>query len=172
MECKWLPELIPCENLSEFALYEQQIYQLFRQDFIETHPLFENKRVQIRKLPYVNGYEQAFYHVTSSEYLHDEQRFPDLRRCERIKWVRAFIENYGCDPALCEDCDGIKVWDEPKGSNTRVHLLFEEEKYMVILERRKEYVLLITAYYFDYNNTLEKQLKQYRKYAPKRQDAP
>ena len=44
-------------------------------------------------------------------------------------------ENYGCDPTLCEKCDEIKVWDEPKGSNTGVHLLIEEERYMFILKR-------------------------------------
>ena len=42
---------------------------------------------------------------------------------------------------------------------SRVHFLFEEERYLVILEKRKTYNLLITAYYLEYDNALEKQLK-------------
>jgi hypothetical protein len=78
--------------------------------------------------------------------------------------VRAFIENYDCDPSKCEECDGVKVWNEPYGSKTRVHLLLEEERYMVVLERREGYYLLITAFYFDYNHALRKQLKHYEQY--------
>ena len=96
--------------------------------------------------------------------LNDGKRLPDLRRCERIEWIRQFIENYGCDPALCCDCEGIKVWKEPYKSTFRTHLLLEEERYMVILEVRESYVLLITAYYLGYSHALEKQLKRYQKY--------
>jgi hypothetical protein len=43
-------------------------------------------------------------------------------------------------------------------------LLLEEERYMVVLERREGYYLLITAFYFDYNHALRKQLKHYEQY--------
>ena len=82
----------------------------------------------------------------------------------RIRWVRAFIENYDCDLSKCEDCDGVKVWNEPYKSKTRVHLLLEEERYMVVLEERKRYFLLITAFYLDYDHALQKQLKHYKQY--------
>ena len=83
---------------------------------------------------------------------------------ERIRWVRAFIENYDCDLSKCEDCDGVKIWNEPYKSKTRVHLLLEEERYMVVLEERKGYFLLITAFYLDYDHALQKQLKHYKQY--------
>ncbi len=47
---------------------------------------------------------------------------------------------------------------------SRVHFLFEEERYLVILEKRKTYNLLITAYYLEYDNALEKQLKHYNQF--------
>ena len=43
----------------------------------------------------------------------------------------------------------------------------EEEKYMVVLEKRDTYYLLITSFYFDYEHSLEKQLKHYEKYKEK-----
>lgn len=172
MACKWLPELMPCPDWNDFASYEEVIYSFFRHDFIESHPLFEEKPVKIRRHPLENNREQTFFHVTSSEYVPGQTRMPDGKRCERIKWIRAFIENYGCDPKLCDDCDGIKVWEEPYKSNQRVYLLFEEENYVVIIERREQYALLITAYYLDYTHTADKLLRKYQTYRKKEQNAP
>ena len=165
-----MPPLVPCTDWSHFSEYEDDIYDLFCRDFIDTYPLFEGKPVRIRKEPMVEGWYQAFFHVTSSEYIPGRDRFPDIKRCERILWIRAFIENYNCDPSLCPHCDGIKVWEEPYKTYKRIHLLLEEENYMVIIERRDKYVLLITAMYFDYPHSLEKQLKKYDAYI--KQNAP
>ena len=168
MNCPWLPETIPCDNWALFNEYDEELYQIFKADFIDTQPVFEQKAVKIRFHPMVDGKEQAYFHVTSVNYRDDQDRKPDPRRCERIQWIRAFIENYQCDSSLCDECDGIKVWEEPYKSNQRVYLLLEEEKYMVILERRPQYILLITAYYLNYAHMLEKQLKKYAAYKAER----
>lgn len=89
---------------------------------------------------------------------------PDFRRCERIRWVRKFIENYKCNLAECKECDGIKVWEEDYHGNPRVHILLEEERYMVVVEKREKYCLLITAFYFEQDHKLRKKLKKYQKY--------
>jgi len=64
----------------------------------------------------------------------------------------------------CNSCDGIKVWSVPYKSTTRVHLLLEEERYIVVLERRKSYCLLITAFYFEHDHSLKAKIKHYEKY--------
>ena len=46
--------------------------------------------------------------------------------------------------------EGMKVW--------------EEEKYMVVIEKRKTYCLLITAFYIEREHTLQKKLKKYYQY--------
>lgn len=164
MVCKWLPELIPCQNWSDFSNYEELLYSYFKIDFIDSNPTFEDKPVLIRRHPLENNREQTFFHVTSSEYIPGKPRVPDSKRCERIRWIRAFIENYNCNPKLCEACDGIKVWEEPYKNNQRIYLLFEEEKYVVIIERRAQYALLITAYYLNYLHTIKKLLNRYQKF--------
>lgn len=58
----------------------------------------------------------------------------------------------------------MKVWREPYKSKIRVHILLEEERFIVILEERKGYFLLITAFYLNYDNSLEKQLKHYEQF--------
>lgn len=161
----WVPELEYFEDYSNsWEQYQNMLYSVFKKDFIDSHPRFNGKPINIRKHPIEFGREEAFYHVTCQDYMKDGERVPDFRRCERIRWVRAFIEHYNCDSSLCKACEGIKVWSEPYKSTTRVHILLEEEKYMVVIELRETYCLLITAFYFDHKHTLEKKLKHYEKY--------
>lgn len=164
MDVCWLPELEYCDNLSQWAEYEEMIYDIFIDDFITDVPQFRDKDIKIREYPRIDGKEESFYHVTCKDYFKTMERNPDLRRCERIRWVRAFIENYNCDPTLCEDCEGVKVWCETYKGKKRIHFLLVEEKYMVVIEKRPNYYQLITAFYFDYDNALEKKLKHYDMY--------
>lgn len=71
----------------------------------------------------------------------------------------------------CEECTGIKLWDKPDKNTHRTHILLEEEKYIVVLEKRPDYCLLITAYYFDREHTLVKKLKEYEKYSEQAKNA-
>lgn len=164
-EACWIPKQELFDDYdNDWKRYEAALYDIFKCDFIDSHPSFEGKQVNIRKHPMEYDKEEAFFHVTCQDYLKDGERVPDFRRCERIRWVKAFIENYNCDSSKCSECDGIRVWSEPYKSNSRVHILLEEERYMVVVERRDSYCLLVTAFYFDKDHTLEKKLKHYEKY--------
>ena len=161
----WLPKLEFWNDYgNNWDEYQDMLYSIFKTDFIENHPVFEGKQVNIRKHPIEYGKEEAFYHVTCQDYLKNGERVPDFRRCERIRWVRAFIENYNCDSAQCEDCKGVKIWNESYKSAIRVHILLEEERYMVVVEPRDSYCLLITAFYFEHDHSLRKKLQHYEMY--------
>lgn len=82
---------------------------------------------------------------------------------ERIRWVRKFIEN---NRSHCEliDCSGIKMWNKPFKNTHRTHILLEEERYIVVLEKRDTYYLLITAHYLDIDHSLRKKVAEYEKY--------
>jgi hypothetical protein len=158
----WLPDLIYFEDYhNEWGSYEEALYNIFKHDFVDSKPLFERKRVNIRKHPMENNKEEAFYHITHRDYFHEQNRLPDLRRCERIRWVRSLIESHDCNQSDCEDCEGIKVWTMPYRMYSRTHLLFEKERYMVVIERRKNFNLLVTAFYFEHDHSLNKKLREY-----------
>lgn len=168
----WLPKLEFWEDYgSDYSKYQDALYEIFKSDFIKSRPEFEGKQVNIRRHPIEYGREEAFFHVTCQDYMKNGERVPDLRRCERIRWVRAFIENYNCDPVQCEACEGIKVWSEPYKNTARVHMLLEEERYMVVVKRRDSYCLLITAFYFNQEHSLRKKLKHYEQYKVKEQSS-
>jgi hypothetical protein len=166
----WLP-VLECFNGhgSDWHRYESVLYEVFKADFIDSQPVFEEKSVYVRKHPREHNKEKAFFHITCQDYSKDGNRNPDFRRCERIRWVRSFIENHQCNPSQCQDCDGVKVWEEdaPRGTYKRVHLLLEEERYLVVIERRKAYCLLVTAFYFEQDHSLQKKLQHYREWLQK-----
>jgi len=164
MECKWLPALVLYEDYANWKEYQDILYKIFSDDFKNSYPVFDGKRVKIRYNPMEFGREEGFYHVTCQDYKKNGERVPDFRRCERIRWVRQFIEHYQCNFEECEACEGIKVWEEDYHSNKRIHILLEEERYMVVVEKREKYCLLITAFYFDQDHGLRKKLKKYYRY--------
>lgn len=68
----------------------------------------------------------------------EDDRMPDLRRCERIRWVRWVIENAASHVE-------IDMWQNTRGTETNTLLWFREE-YLVVLGQRQGYWLLRTAY--------------------------
>ena len=170
-EC-WLPELFACDDLSQWEQYENEVYPIFERDFVTSAPTFNGKQVRIRRHPIEDGREGTFWHVTCCDYGKDGNRSPDPRRCERIEWIRSFIENYNCKESCCAECDGLYVWSTQyrRTNSPRFKILFEEERYVVIIEERSDYCLLITAYYLDADHSLRKLLKEYDRAC--KQEAP
>ena len=151
---QWLPALI---KLSDFAgnwqKYIDFVYSVFYRDFIESRPEFQRKYVRCRKDPIFDGKEAGFWHCISQG-RDENQRTPNLERCERIGWIRAVIEN-------CCYKD-IKQWSGKKNSDNRIYLWFNEE-YIVVLGVRNNYFQLITAFCTDRKHTAEKLRKEYQR---------
>ena len=102
-----------------------------------------------------NEREATYYHITSEGY-DEANRTPDLRRMERIRFSRSFIDNH--------DKDVFKVWENKRKGKTRILILNEEERFLVILEDRGDFVLLWTCYYIEHGYRLKKYLKEYDAY--------
>jgi hypothetical protein len=47
---------------------------------------------------------------------------------------------------------------------TREHILNEEKHYLVALTRRKDYLMLCTAFYIEQEHTVRKKIKEYEAY--------
>ena len=118
-------------------------------------------------------YEHTFTHLTHKDEFHNStnpnDRIPDPRRAERIAWNRAIIDNYTCKET-CENCEKILYFEEMYKNNVRVYLLFKDVKFLVILEKRENYNLLITGYYIEYEHAMRKYIKKYEQY--KKQKTP
>ena len=67
--------------------------------------------------------------------------------------IKPIIENFSkCESCSLDDnCNGILIWKENIFGNDRIHLYLQEENYVIVLEKRTNYYLLITAFYVDYD---------------------
>ena len=97
MNCCWIPPLVERDSSRPWSEYDALVYSVFRRDFIESRPVYHGKPVKIRYQPMLEGRAEAFWHLTCRDYDHKsglpEDRVPDLERCRRIRWPKAFIEN-------------------------------------------------------------------------------
>jgi hypothetical protein len=102
-----------------------------------------------------HGKEATFWHIIS-EGQDEENRIPDFRRCERIRWPKPIIE--------CEADPAIKFWRNRRGREERVCLWLVQENYLVILADRGDYILPWTAYLVEQPHRQRKLQKEYEEY--------
>ncbi len=156
MTPEWLPELICLEDFGgNWSDFFEFVYRCFHQDFVANKPSFRGRRLGLKRHPEYDGKSATFWHMIS-EGQNEENRTPDMRRCERIRWPKPIIER-GTDPSL-------KIWAEPKGRNKRIHIWFEEEGYLVVLDDRGEYILPWTAFYIEREHQRRKYNKRWEKH--------
>lgn len=165
--CKWLPNYILFQDSNHlWSLYIEKLYQVFLEDFIENTPYFHKKPIKIRINPKENHYEHAFIHLTGKSThhsFHPNDRTFDLKRCERLRWNRAIIDHYKCHFS-CFHCQKILYYEHYYKNHIRINLFFSDVRFKVILEQRKDYFLLITGYYIDFDSTMLKEQKRFIKY--------
>ncbi|MDV3579079.1 hypothetical protein [Elizabethkingia anophelis] len=150
------PELIGFSDFhGDFTLYFDAVYKVFHKSFIESQPLFRGLKVSAQKHPEVDGIHRTFYHITHEGEIENE-RTPDFRRMERIRFPKFCIESLPHDELL--------IWEKTIGKDNRIHILNEEEKYLVVLTERNGYYLFWTAFYIEENHTVRKKKKEYENY--------
>lgn len=152
----WLPKL---EQMTDYGgdwrRYLCALYGIFCSDFIRSKPRFRGVPLALKRHPIIADKEATFWHIISEGNI-EEERLPNMRRCERIRWPRPAIEN-------CDD-DVVKVWTELRGSERRTHIWLEPESYLVVLNERKGYTLLWTAYIVEREHERQKLNRRYEKY--------
>ena len=152
---EWLPPMICFEEYNgNWYKYLDAIYAIFTEDFIKSQPEFRGRRLRLKRHPIIHGKEATFWHMTS-EGSKEADRTPDFRRCERIRWPKPIIEN-SLD-------SNLKVWSEARKGNKRIHIWFEAEAYLVVLDDRGDYLLPWTAFYIEHKHQKAKYLKRWQK---------
>lgn len=154
----WLPPLICLSDFGgDWRRYEDAVYEAFCRDFVRSQITYGGLPLRLKRHPVVAGKEATFWHFTSEGQV-EEQRVPDLRRCERIAWPKPIIEQAGNDAA-------ITVWEnERRRGERRACLWLEEEDYLVVLALREGYVLPWTAYLVLEAHGKRKLRKEYEAY--------
>ena len=66
--------------------YQEEIYRLYCETLRDGGLTFRGVRVMLQRRPEYKGKPSSFWHLIS-EGEKEEERTPDLRRCERITWI-------------------------------------------------------------------------------------
>ena len=155
-----LPPLVLLEDCgNNWHQYLETIYQFFCQDFVTSKPMFEGKRFALKRYPVIKGKEATFWHIIS-EGMSEDERLPDLRRCERIRWPRPMIEAIASSH--------IKWWRNRRKEEERIVIALDDYSYIVVLADRGDYVLLWTAYCVEQEHRHRKLHREYEAFISKK----
>lgn len=154
----WLPSLVTLEDYgNSWDQYLDAIYAIYKADFLDGRPQYRGKPVGVKRLPMERGKEAGFWHLIQ-EGKEEDERVPNLRRCERIRWPRPVIEH--------GDEVSIMVWPNLRytkaGIQRSICLWLQEHEYLVILRIRRNEVLFWTAYSVTEDHKKRKLLREYQ----------
>lgn len=150
------PELMYFEDYSgNFQSYFNAVYGVFSNDFLKTNPNYNGQKVTAPRYPEVDGLSRTFYHITH-EGEDESNRLPDMRRMERIRFPRFKLDNIPHPEIL--------VWEKSIKRDIRIHILNVAENYLLVLNKRKGYIMLWTAFYIEQNHQMRKKIKEYEDY--------
>ena len=163
MNPHWLPDLIPWnqENGESWEQYEKRLFHVFQNEFGE--PLqYNGKPVRYKRMPYAGIYPEAFIHLTTCNQDDSGSRLPDTKRSERISWPRPVVEHHPfCKICGYTQCTRPWVWRGSGKYKDRVKIYLPNQQYLVVLGDRKDYWVLITAYYVNHSWSISKLEKEY-----------
>ena len=94
----------------------------------------------------------------------ENERTPDLRRCECMPWARVTIDKtieYS-----------LRFWEQDRNNKKRICIWLDPDNkgdedyinYFVILDVRKNYILPWTAFVAEYKHELKKKKKEYEEW--------
>lgn len=156
----WLPDIVSVDPWTE-GTYDM-LYQIFCRDIRDYDLRYFGNKVWIFQ-DIEDGKEKIFWHLTTRSaraikiprrkrkfypagqtYI-DEDRYPDLRRCERLPWIKALIEK-AREP-------GLITWDYEEGDGTiKTYVWLKELDFAVIMKKYPDNKRrLITSFYIDKN---------------------
>lgn len=142
------PDLVSLNAFGgDWTAYEAELHRIFVAEIASGGLHFRSLPVNCRRRPETAGRWASFWHLVQEGRVEDD-RTPDLRRCERLRWVPWVIESAATHRHITE-------WQNSRGSETN-SLLWYREEYLVVLGQRRDYWLLKTAYCTEQRGRIEK----------------
>lgn len=127
------PDLLD-ENLSKKAMIKIA-YEIFWQDFMESEDVKIDGWPVRLKHDCRSGKELSFWHIVSCRN-EKGKRIINKERCRYIAWAKYLLLH----------CEQSKKWENERGGQEGVCIADEEWRFLVVLRRRPQYLILWTAY--------------------------
>lgn len=141
------PDLMRSTAYAGWEEYEDAIYAVYLDSVAHAGLTFRGCPVKVRYNPPSKHKGYGFWHLISEApsqaNRNEDDRIPDLSRCERVAWVAWCIRN--------ADAEGFSWWENERKGETHVVIWAEEHDFAVVLAKRHtpqgpRFYLLKTAY--------------------------
>lgn len=143
------PELMCMSDFPSWEEYEDAIYAVYLETIAHAKLTFCGSPLKVRFNPETKKKGYGFWHLISEApdqgNRNEEDRIPDLRRCERVYWVEWCIRHAD------RGTPGFSWWENRRGRETHVVIWAEDHEFVVVLAKRDtqqgtRFFLLKTAY--------------------------
>lgn len=149
------------------TISDDELYDFFVNNIWYGNLYFDGYLIRIFESPVVDGKVQGYFHLTTRV----EKRFNMKLRLNEdrryyINHVKFMIENYKkCENCIVDDCLKIKHWTIQYKDRKRIKLLYctESYSYLIVLEKKKNEIYIVTSFLIDDKHYLSKILKEYEK---------
>ena len=147
---------------------DDELYDYFIKNIYYGNLKINGMNIKVFTTPFEDNRMQGFFHLTTKtqKNLGFKIRMKETR-AYFINYIVPMINNYQkC--STCEDleCKKIKIWTAPYKNTKRTKLLFSDElySYIIILEKNKNDMYIVSSYLIDEPGYLNKVLSEYEKY--------
>ena len=111
-------------------------------------------------------------HLVSGGSQTDTERDVELERCRRIGWIRPMVEAFNQDFPDKEEHIYWWVSPDPRWRGRRYGIATEGFEYVLFIEERQEYALIVTAYYVEQDRRRAKFKTEHDNFWRERQGPP
>lgn len=132
------------------------LYQQFLDDLVLRRLPWKNDGLQVslRRHPEIDGRHAIFWRIVSGGTGSEQSRSLEPGRCARLHWIRIIVEIFNSE--FPEEKE-IRWWiDKKRTSKPRYVITRPEFDYIVVIEQRVGYALLVTAYYAEQEHRRKK----------------
>lgn len=150
--------------------YLDSLYQTFQSELVHGNLFWKKPGTSLilRIHPEIEGRHAIFWHIVSGGSDIETERILDPDRCVRIGWIRPILEQFNQDfPA--ERLVRWWVSPDPRWRGRRYGLATDDYDYVIFVDERADYALLVSAYYVQYPRRRSKFRSEHDQYWEKQE---
>lgn len=147
---------------------DEELYNYFINNIYYGDLKINGMKIKVATTPFEDNRMQGYFHLTTkTQKKYGIKMRMKEKRAYFINYIAPMINNYTkCATCNNPNCNKIKIWTAPYKNTKRTKLLYtdDEYSYIIILERHKNDMFIVSSYLIDKPAYLKKVLKEYDKY--------
>ena len=150
------------------TMTDDELYDFFIKNIYNGDLKINGMNIKVFTTPFEDNRMQGFFHLTTKT----QKKFGIKIRMKEprayyINYVAPMIKNYlKCPSCKDSNCSKIKIWTAPYKNTKRTKLLYSDDlcSYIIVLEKKKNDMYIISSYLIDEPGYLKNVQKEYNKY--------